>query len=50
MATHSLRVVNSALSALAKAATTLAITWLGIAMAMAIAIPVSFMKGAKDRS
>lgn len=49
METHSLRVVSSALSALAKAGTTLATTWLGITMAMAIAIPVSITKGAKAR-
>lgn len=50
MAIHSLRVVSSVLDALKTAVTTLAITWLGIAMAMAIAIPVSFMRKVKDKS
>ena len=41
MAIHSLRVVSSAQSVLLKAVTTVAITWLGITMGMAIVIPVS---------
>ncbi len=50
METHSLRVVSSALAVLKTAMTTLVITWLGITMAMAIAMRVSFTKEGKDQS
>lgn len=50
MATHSLRVVSSVLVALRTAMITAATTWLGIMMAMAIAMHVSITREEKEQS